>query len=159
MAGMVQGQGIIHLTEAPYHPSTNGVAEHLVQTFKKSLRKLKLPPRGALQEFLMQYWRTPFLSGCSPSELLNGRQICTKLDAVVPSPAHVAQGIQAGGAMKSQQKEKKVVLRFPHQYHGPRRGKDPMADGCLPLSPRFMVQGVFMSGSVLWSASFPALPG
>ena len=54
---------------------------------------------------------------------------------MVPSPAHVAQGIQARGAMKSWQKEQRVVLRFPHQYkvgtpcyalhHGPRRDKDP----------------------------------
>ena len=110
------------------------VAECLVQTFKKSLKKSKLPPRETLQEFLMQYRRTPLLSGYSPSELLNGRQIRTKLDAMVPSPAHVAQGIQAEGAIKSQQKEQKVVSRFPHQYkvggpcyvlyHGPQRDKD-----------------------------------
>ena len=85
---------IIHLTRAPYHPVTNGIAERLVQTFKKSQRKLKLPPREALQEFLMQYQRTPLLSGYSPSELLNRRQIRTKLDAIVLlSPAHVVQGI------------------------------------------------------------------
>ena len=90
-----KARGIIHLTGAPYHPATNGVAERLVQTFKKSLRKSRLLPREALQEFLMQYRRTPLLSGYSPSELLNGRQIRTKLDAMVPSPVHVAQGIQA----------------------------------------------------------------
>ena len=28
-----QARGIIYLTGAPYHPTTNGVAEHLVQTF------------------------------------------------------------------------------------------------------------------------------
>ena len=93
---------IIHLAGAPYHPATNG---GLVQTFKKSLRKSKLALRKALQEFLMQYQRTPLLSGYSPNELLNGRQILTKLDAMVLSPAHVAQGIQTRGAMKSQQEE------------------------------------------------------
>ena len=43
-----KARGIIHLTGVPYHPVTNGVAERLVQTFKKSLRKLKLPLREAL---------------------------------------------------------------------------------------------------------------
>ena len=69
-----------------------------------------------------------------PTELLNGRQIRTKLDAMVPSLTHVVKGIQARGAMKSQEKEQKLVLRFPHQYkvgtpcyalyHGPQRDKD-----------------------------------
>ena len=53
----------------------------------------------------MQYRRTPLLSGYSPSELLNGRQrqIPTKLDAMVPYLANLAQGIQARGVMKSHQ--------------------------------------------------------
>ena len=32
-------RGISHLTGAPYHPSTNGAAERLVQTFKQALKK------------------------------------------------------------------------------------------------------------------------
>ena len=46
----------------------------------------------------MQYRRSPLLSGYSPNELLDGRQTRTKLDAMVPSPAHVAQDIQARGS-------------------------------------------------------------
>ena len=68
-------RGITHLYGAPYHPATNGAAERLVQSFKSSLRKSSLPPKSALQEFLMIYRRTPLPSGMSPSELLNGRQI------------------------------------------------------------------------------------
>ena len=101
MQARCKARGIIHLTGAPYHPATNGVAERLVQRAKKSLRKSRLFLREALQEFLMQYQRTPPLSGYSPTELLNGGQIRTKLDAIVPSLAHVAQGILARVAMKS----------------------------------------------------------
>ena len=82
-------RGIVHLTGAPYHPATNGAAERLIQSFKQALRKSSLPPKEALQEFLMQYRRIPFASGLSPSELLNGRRIRTKIDTLVPSIPHL----------------------------------------------------------------------
>ena len=62
--------GIVHLTGAPYHPATNGAAEHLIQMFKQALRKSSKPPKKAVVEVLMQYWRTPTAVGYSPSELL-----------------------------------------------------------------------------------------
>lgn len=124
-------RGIVHLTGAPYHPATNGSAERLVQTFKGALRKSSLPPKKALQEFLMQYRRTPNSSGYSPSELLNSRQIRTRIDALLPSPAHTAQGKQSRMATKSQRQEtvSKVVRSFSvgdpvyALYFGPRQDK------------------------------------
>ena len=65
-------RGITCLTGAPYHPATNGAAESLVQSIKQCLRKSTLSPKAALQEFLLQYRRTPLDSGYSQSELLNG---------------------------------------------------------------------------------------
>ena len=127
----------MHLTGAPYHPSTNGAAERLVQTFKQALRKSSKPPKEALQEFLLQYRRTPLADGYSPSELLNGRQIRAKIDALLPSPAHAAQGRQAKEASKSQSTEASVptmarsTVRYEKGqpcyalYFGPRRDKDP----------------------------------
>ena len=125
-------KGITHLTGAPYHPATNGAAERLVQTFKQALRKSNLPPRRPLQEVLMQYRRTPNSSGYSPSELLNSRQIRTKIDTLIPSPAHQAQGKQAKEATKSQQAEQvaKLLKSFAvgdpvyALYFGPRRDKE-----------------------------------
>ncbi|XP_067933298.1 uncharacterized protein [Watersipora subatra] len=70
---------------------TNGAAERLVQTFKQALKKSELSPKAALQQFLMQYRRIPLLTGFSPSQLLNGRQIRCKIDTLRPSPAHLAQ--------------------------------------------------------------------
>lgn len=126
-------RGITHLTGAPYHPATNGAAERLVQTFKQALRKSSLPPRKALQQFLMQYRRMPNSTGYSPSELLNSRQIRTKIDVLLPSPAHAAQGKQAREATKSQLQER--VSKLVHCYKvgdpvyalycGPRRDKEP----------------------------------
>ena len=129
-------RGIVHLTGAPYHPATNGAAERLIQSFKQALRKSSLPPKEALQEFLMQYRRIPFASGLSPSELLNGRRIRTKIDTLVPSIPHLLQGRQSRQASKhSNAEDSEVVSKVEHHYtlgdpcyalyFGPRRDRDP----------------------------------
>ena len=129
-------RGIVHLTGAPYHPATNGAAERLIQSFKQALRKSSLPPKEALQEFLMQYRRIPFASGLSPSELLNGRRIRTKIDTLVPSIPHLLQGRQSKQASKrSNSEDSEVVSKVEHHYSlgdpcyalyfGPRRDRDP----------------------------------
>ena len=110
-------RGITHLTGAPYHPATNGAAERLVQTFKQALRKSSLPPKRALQEFLMQYRRTPTSCGFSPSELLNSRQLRTRIDSLLPSPAHIAQGRQSKETSKSQMTpDSEGVAKVTRQY-------------------------------------------
>ena len=106
-----QERGITHLTGAPYHLVTNRAAERLVQTFKQTLKKSSLSSHQSLQEFLIQYRRTPLTSGYSPSELLKGRQIRTKIDILLPSPAHTAQGKQAQDATKSQ-----TVAKLKYTY-------------------------------------------
>ena len=75
-------RGIVHLTGALYHPATNGAAERL--------RKTSLPRKEALQEFLMQHKKIFFYQDYHQlSKLLNGRQICTKIDTLVPSIPHL----------------------------------------------------------------------
>ena len=129
-------RGIVHLTGVPYHPATNGAAERLIQSFKQALRKSSLPPKEALQEFLMQYRRIPFASGLSPSELLNGRRIRTKIDTLVPSIPHLLQRRQSRQASKhSNTEDSEVVSKVEHHYSlgdpcyalyfGPRRDRDP----------------------------------
>ena len=127
---------ITHLTGAPYHPATNGAAERLVQTFKQALRKSSLPPHRALQEFLKQYRRTPTSSGFSPSQLLNSRQMRTKIDTLLPSPPHILQGKQSKETMKANERQTsesvaKVTRKYKvgdavyALYYGPHRDKHP----------------------------------
>ena len=117
-------RGIIHLTGAPYHPATNGAAERLVQSFKQSLRKSSLPPKAALQEFLMLYRRTPLSVGYSPSELLNKRQLRCKIDALLPVPAHLFQAKQSTSQSVAKI-EYAVGTPCYALYCGPRRTQDP----------------------------------
>ena len=60
--------------------------------------------------------RTPLNTGFSPSQFLNGRQLRTKIDALLPSPAHIAQEHQAHEATKSQQKEQTAVQHVRTAY-------------------------------------------
>ena len=130
-------RGIVHLTGAPYHPATNGAAERLVQTFKQALKKSELSPKDALQQFLMQYRRTPLPTGFSPSQLLNGRQIRCKIDILRPSPAHLAQQHQsrvANQANKPTDQSHRIAARRHKysvgdacyaRYYGPRQVGQP----------------------------------
>jgi len=100
------------------------------------LKKSAQAPKDALQDILRHYWRTPLLTGYSPSIFLNGCQIRTKIDTLLPSPAHTAQGKQEKEATKSQQSGRQlpttqVALTYEvgdpcyALYFGPRRDRDP----------------------------------
>lgn len=94
--------GIRHLTTAPYHPATNGLAERAVQTFKNAMKKMiadgKRDHLLNLQKFLFTYRNTPHpTTSRTPSELLMGRRVRTKFDLLRPcvaTPALKAQAAQ-----------------------------------------------------------------
>ena len=79
--------GIKHITSAPYHPASNGLAERAVQTFKSALERLKVGSLETLiQRFLFDYRITPHsTTGISPANLLMNRQPKSKLDLVLPN--------------------------------------------------------------------------
>ena len=82
---------IRHITGAPYHPETNGLAERGVQTIKKALAKLLESSKSStfqtlISRFLFAYRITPHsTTGMSPSELLMGRKLNSAFSAVKPS--------------------------------------------------------------------------
>ena len=68
------------------HPAPNGLAERGVQMFKDGYWKLAEGTiKGRLARFLLQYWVTPHrTTGFSPAELMFGRKLRTRLNAIKP---------------------------------------------------------------------------
>ena len=88
--------GISHITTAPYHPSSNGLAERAVQTFKQGLKRT---PGATIQErlskFLFTYRITPqTTTGIPPATLLMGRRLRSRLDHLFPDPSQHVENKQ-----------------------------------------------------------------
>ncbi|XP_061567238.1 uncharacterized protein K02A2.6-like [Cololabis saira] len=94
--------GISHVTSAPYHASTNGLAERAVQIFK---RLMNMSAEGSLEtrvsRALFSYRVTPqTTTGLSPAEMLLGRKLRCTLDLIHPDMAR--------RVMNKQEKQKNV---------------------------------------------------
>ena len=79
--------GIRHVRVPPYHPSSNGLTERAVQTFKKGFKKSS---KGSVQDkishFLFSYRIMPqSTTGTSPAELLFGRPLRSRLHLLKPN--------------------------------------------------------------------------
>ena len=80
--------GIKHIFTSPYHPSSNGLAERAVQTFKSAVVRMEGPMDVRLSRFLFRYRVTPqSTTGLSPSQLLMGRRLRTRFDLLHPDVA------------------------------------------------------------------------
>ncbi|XP_031350553.1 uncharacterized protein K02A2.6-like [Photinus pyralis] len=78
--------GIRQALVAPYHPSSNGQAERMVQNTKNALKKMSgKDVQLKLNRYLLVQHITPHsVTGKSPSEILMGRKLNTLLDKVFP---------------------------------------------------------------------------
>jgi len=85
----VRANDIQHIKSAPYHPSTNGLAERFVQSFKMAMKSSKRDTGSTqkqLSKFLLAYRSTPHATtGETPAMLLFGRNLQTKLDLIKPN--------------------------------------------------------------------------
>ena len=91
--------GMKHIISAPYHPSSNGLVERAVQTFKRGFKKQgECTVETKLARFLLSYRITPqSTTGESPAQLRWGRSLRSHLDLLRPDVAakvHAAQSRQ-----------------------------------------------------------------
>ena len=88
-ASFLKSNGVKHITSAPYHPSSNGLTERFVKTFKKAMRNPDHPSASfdqQLMSFLLSYRTTPHATtGETPASLFLLRSIRTRLDLLYPN--------------------------------------------------------------------------
>ena len=105
-AAFVHSNGIRHLTTAPCHPASNGLAERAVQTLKNALKK---DPGGVSLEmqilrFLFRYRITPHsTTGVAPARTSHRPE--TSISSWPPAPWHlrVSQEEAVGSKQSNQQ--------------------------------------------------------
>lgn len=77
-----------HTFSPPYHPSTNGLAERFVETFKSHIKKIKESGStitSAINLFLSDYRNMPHsTTGVTPAKLMLGRELRTRFSLFRP---------------------------------------------------------------------------
>ena len=96
---------IWHVSTAPYHPATHGLAERFAQTSKSAMQtsNVNLSTHARLQNFLLTFHNTPHaMRKASPAQLLLLRSLRTRLDLIrtsIPSVVQQQQRAQAGNTL------------------------------------------------------------
>ncbi|XP_062605742.1 uncharacterized protein K02A2.6-like [Saccostrea cucullata] len=109
-ANFTRGNGIKHITSAPYHPSTN-LAERFVQSFKMSLKSSKKENGSMVKKlnFLMAYRNAPqCTTNESPAKLFMGRNLPSRLDLMKPDVRRKVEEKQC----EVRERRKSVLRKF-----------------------------------------------
>ena len=98
-----------HITVAPYHPASNGLAEKAVKIVKDGLRHSDGGLETKLMRVLFKYRTTPHTTTEeTPSKLLMGRELKTPLDNLCPN---LSSKVETRQLQKKAQHDKKAVQR------------------------------------------------
>lgn len=83
----LQQNGVQRVLVSPYHPSSNGLAERLVQTFKHALDSSASDPARSIQQRIQNFlpsYRSTTHATTSPSKLFLQRELRTRLSLTKP---------------------------------------------------------------------------
>ena len=108
--------GIKHYKSAPFHPSTNGLVERFIQTFKNSMRAMKQDNKvlsHKIANFLLNYRNTPHsVTKETPARLFMGRDLRSCLSLVYPSVKDTVMNSQIDTVFQSLDLRDHVTLRL-----------------------------------------------
>ena len=105
----MEQNGVRHITVAPYHPSSNGLAEKAVNIVKDGLKHSDGTLESKLLRVLFKYRATPHTTtGETPSKLLMGRELKTPLDNLRPN---LNSKVESKQQQQKEQHDKRAVQR------------------------------------------------
>lgn len=128
--------GIHHIKTAVYKPSTNGLAENMVKSFKSCLKKNSANNDIDLKinNFLFRYRITPHsTTGVTPSELIYGRIIRSALDLLHPS-----NGLENRVLRKQQSQKQNYDASSPRRIEIDEGSKVMIRNYPLPAIPKWI---------------------
>ena len=95
----LKSNGIKHTCSAPYHPSSNGLAERFVQTFKRAMKASEHPELSSHQQlmgFLLSYRTIPHATTqVAPASLFLQRHARTRFDLLRPEVEDIVSSSQS----------------------------------------------------------------
>ena len=107
-------QVFTHITSSPRYRENNGKAERAVQTVKNLLKKSADPYNA-----LLSYRATPLECGYSPSQLLMGRQVRSKIPVVPTTPTQdffspvIPSGYKTSTLLSKTDSSRSYLVRMP----------------------------------------------
>jgi transposase InsO family protein len=117
MCQFYEKYGISHITTAPYHPASNGLAERFVRSFKEGMQKqtnLGYSNKStAVRNVLRSYRWSPHTStGASPADLLFRHAIRTEFDMMKPTSSPSTSSLEPKFAVG----QLVWTLRYQHNH-------------------------------------------
>ena len=107
----LRSNGVKHVTVPTYSPTSNGICERLVQTFKGALKKMNKSCKDVsknLYDFLLTYRNTPHSStGQTPAVLAWNRSLRFNLHQIKPADHMKVQALQTEKLQKVVDEQKR----------------------------------------------------